>query len=97
MPSLFGIIAYLACNRLTTGLLLPVSGALKSSFLTFNGLFARQLFLLSDPLRLRSPWGLYLLYLILSIAFLRMTAMSRARQAGHPPKRGEGDRDLWIS
>jgi len=90
MPSLFGIIAYLACNRLTTGLLLPVSGALKSSFLTFNGLFARQLFLLSDPLRLRSPWGLYLLYLILSIAFLRMTAMSRARQAGHPPKRGRG-------
>lgn len=76
-PVAIGIL-YLMMNILFFDSWMSVSGGIKASGLGLNTLFARQLFLLSDPLGLRSPWGLYLLFFLSSFAvlFFRKTRSS---------------------
>lgn len=66
-PPIFVGISYLIANLVFFNTMMPVSGSMKSAFFSFNQLFASQLFLLSDPLGVRSPWGLYLFFLIIVI------------------------------
>ncbi|OPX31676.1 MAG: hypothetical protein B1H09_02320 [Gemmatimonadaceae bacterium 4484_173] len=70
LPGVIAGILYLAVNRLVFHSWLSVSGSIKASGLGVNTLFAKQLFLLSDPMGIRSPWGLYLLFFLLSFAVL---------------------------
>jgi hypothetical protein len=70
LPAMVAGILYLAVNRLVFHSWLSVSGSIKASGIGVNTLFAKQLFLLSDPMGTRSPWGLYLLFLLLSITVL---------------------------
>lgn len=69
-PGMVAGILYLAVNKLLFHSWLSVSGTIKASGPGVNTLFAKQLFLLSDPMGIRSPWGLYLLFLLLSVAVL---------------------------
>ncbi|MBD3278101.1 MAG: hypothetical protein GF388_07365 [Candidatus Aegiribacteria sp.] len=78
-PPALVILFYVLVNVVFFGTAMSVSGSMKSSFLTFNGLFARQLFLLSDPLGLRSPWGLYLLFLILALISCSVYVLKRIK------------------
>lgn len=55
-----------------------VSGMMKAAGPGWNSLFAGQLFRLSDPLGARSPWGLYLVFLILSIPLLFLRKKPRS-------------------
>lgn len=70
LPGIIAGACYLAVNRVFFCSWMSVSGAIKASGPGLNSLFAKQLFLLSDPLGLRSPWGLFLLFLVLSFAVL---------------------------
>ncbi|MCD4706126.1 MAG: hypothetical protein K8S62_00120 [Candidatus Sabulitectum sp.] len=72
LPGVVTGVSYLAANRIFFGTWLSVSGGIKASGLGLNTLFAKQLFLLSDPLGFRSPWGLFLLFFVLSFVILFM-------------------------
>ncbi len=65
-PGIIIGLAYLIVNKIYFNSWMSVSSGIKSSSLGFNTLFAKQLFLFSDPMGLRSPWGLFLLFFILS-------------------------------
>jgi len=78
LPGATAGILYLIANKIYFNTWMSVSGGIKASGFGLNTLFAKQLFLLSDPLGIRSPWGLYLLFLLLSfgILFFRNTKPS---------------------
>lgn len=73
LPGILCLIGYMAVNYFISGSLTSVSSMMKASGFGFNNLFADQLFLLRDPLGARSPWGLYLVFLIASffVLFIR--------------------------
>lgn len=70
LPGAIAGILYLMANKICFNTWMSVSGGIKASGSGLNTLFAKQLFLLSDPLGIRSPWGLYLLFLLLSLGIL---------------------------
>lgn len=78
LPGAIAGILYLMANKIFFNTWMSVSGSIKASGSGLNSLFAKQLFLFSDPLGIRSPWGLYLLFLLLSfgILFFRKTKPS---------------------
>ncbi len=70
VPGAIAGACYLALNRVYFGTWMSVSGGIKISGFGFNTLFAKQIFLFSDPLGIRSPWGLVLLFFLLSLLIL---------------------------
>ncbi|NOQ22642.1 MAG: hypothetical protein GQ565_08340 [Candidatus Aegiribacteria sp.] len=70
LPGAVAGILLLVANKLFFGSWMSVSGGIKASGAGLNTLFAKQLFLLSDPMGLRSPWGLFLLFFALSFVIL---------------------------
>ena len=66
-PCAVAALGYITANKLLVGEWFSVSASMKASGFGFNTLFARQLFTLSDPLGFRSPWGLYLLFLVMAL------------------------------
>lgn len=72
IPGIIAGVSCLAVNRIFFGTWMTVSGSIKASGPGLNSLFAKQLFLFSDPLGFRSPWGLFLLFFVLSFVILFM-------------------------
>jgi len=70
IPGIVFALSYIWANFLLTGGLTSVSSMMKASGFGLNQLFVSQLFLFSDPLGFRSPWGLYLLLMLASIPTL---------------------------
>ncbi len=70
IPGVLFALSYFSLNFAFTGGFISVSSMMKASGFGFNHLFFNQLFLFSDPLGFRSPWGLYLLLLAASIPTL---------------------------
>lgn len=73
-PPIFVGISYLISNLVFFNTMMSVSASMKSVFFSFNRLFASQLFLLSDPMGMRSPWGLYLIFLIMVVVGVSIRA-----------------------
>lgn len=83
LPGAVLFLGYAALNQSFMGTPASVSGMMKASGFGFNRLFAAQLFRLGDPLGARSPWGLYLLFLLLAFPVSFMKSMpSAARVSG---------------
>jgi len=83
LPGAVLLLGYAALNHSFMGTPASVSGMIKASGFGFNRLFAAQLFQLGDPLGVRSPWGLYLLFLLLAfpVSFIK-NMPSAARVSG---------------
>ncbi len=83
LPGTVLFLGYAVLNHSFMGTPASVSGMMKASGFGFNRIFAEQLFQLGDPLGVRSPWGLYLLFLLLAfpVSFMR-TMPSAARVSG---------------
>lgn len=83
LPGVLLLLGYAAASWALMGTPASVSSMMKASGLGCNHLFAAQLFQLGDPLGFRSPWGLYLLSLILALPASLMRGMPRsARVSG---------------
>ncbi|MFO7626211.1 MAG: hypothetical protein R6V62_03000, partial [Candidatus Fermentibacteraceae bacterium] len=83
LPGAVLLLGYAALNHSFMGTPASVSGMMKASGFDFNRIFAAQLFQLGEPLGVRSPWGLYLLFLLLAIPVSFMKTMpSAARVSG---------------
>jgi len=70
LPGFVSVSAIIFINLATIGTPLTVSGMMKASGFGYNELFSAQLFRFSDPLGIFSPWGLYLLFLVLAVPVL---------------------------
>jgi len=83
LPGAVLLLGYAALNHSFMGTPATVSGMMKASGFGFNRLFAAQLFQPVDPLGVRNPWALYLLFLLLAfpVSFMR-TMPSAARVSG---------------
>ena len=83
LPGAVLLLGYAVLNYSFMGTPASVSGMIKASGFGFNRLFAAQLFRLGDPLDVRSPWALYLLFLLLAfpVSFMK-TMPSAARVSG---------------
>ncbi len=83
LPGVVLFLVYAALNYSLMGTPASVSGMMKASGLGLNTLFVSQLFQLGDPMGARSPWGLYLLFLLLAfpVSFMK-TLPSTARVSG---------------
>ena len=73
-PAVAGLAILVAVNRAAFGRMLSVSGTVKTTFLSFNHLFFEQLSLASpgDP---KSLWGVYLLFLAVSVVLIAKAAV----------------------
>ena len=78
VPGLVAGAAYLTVNLVSMGTPFSVSGMMKASGFGWNSLFAGQLFAMSDPLGIRSPWGLYLILLVLAFFVVFMKDKPRS-------------------
>ena len=81
IPGLAAVAAYLTANLVSMGTPFSVSGMMKASGFGWNSLFAGQLFAMSDPLGMRSPWGLYLFLLVLAFFVVFMKEKPRSAYA----------------
>ncbi len=81
IPGLAAGAAYLTANLVNMGTPFSVSGMMKASGFGWNSLFAQQLFGMSDPLGIRSPWGLYLILLMLAFLVVFMKEKPRSAHA----------------
>ncbi len=81
IPGLAAGAAYLTVNLVSMGTPFSVSGMMKASGFGWNSLFAGQLFAMSDPLGIRSPWGLYLFLLVLAFFAVFMKEKPRSAYA----------------
>lgn len=70
LPVIVSVSAVILVNLAIIGNPLTVSGIMKASGFGYNELFSAQLFKLSDPLGVFSPWGLYLLFLVMAVLVL---------------------------
>ncbi len=83
LPGALLLLGYAVVNCALMGTPASVSSMMKASGLGCNRLFAAQLFQMGDPLGLRSPWGLYLLSLLLAFPVSLTRRMpSAARVSG---------------
>jgi len=81
IPGLAAGAAYLTANLVSMGTPFSVSSMMKASGFGWNSLFAGQLFAMSDPLGIRSPWGLYLFLLVLAFFVVFMKEKPRSAYA----------------
>jgi hypothetical protein len=81
IPGIAAGAAYLTVNLGSMGTPFSVSGMMKASGFGWNSLFAGQLFAMSDPLGIRSPWGLYLFLLVLAFFVVFMKEKPRSAYA----------------